>query len=113
MSFNPPRNLAGEVFGRLTVLSEAPKRNQKRYWRCLCECGNTTEVRQDNLLRWRTEGCGCKQGQGGAGIERDRLPTRAYELARQAKETGDPGPLLDWLRARAREESRPRMGSSL
>lgn len=51
-------------YGRLTVLSEAEPHRvnghvRYRRWSCLCICGATVVVRQDNLTRGITESCGC------------------------------------------------------
>lgn len=43
----------GQVFGRLTVLSEL-----NRLCRCLCTCGNTITIRDVNLGK-HTNSCGC------------------------------------------------------
>jgi hypothetical protein len=53
-------DLTGHVFGRLTVLHEAPSRHdRKRRWVCQCQCGNTSEVVTSNLTTGRTKSCGC------------------------------------------------------
>ena len=55
-------HLEGRRFGLLTVSSFAGKVREKdknNYWNCICECGNTSCVRQDNLLRGQTTSCGC------------------------------------------------------
>ena len=54
----------GQVFGKLTVISEAPhkldKRGYKRrYWQCICDCGNEVVVRCDGLGTGGTKSCGC------------------------------------------------------
>lgn len=91
-----PQSLEGRVFGRLTVLERAPMRSGRSHWKCVCECGNMTVVRQDNLLNWRTEGCGCRQGQGGAGVPRTRLSKVLYEARNAAVGNGDLQPLIDY-----------------
>ena len=52
-------DMVGKVFGRLQVLS----RNQKDYWKCVCNCGNTSViVRSGKLLRnGQSKSCGCLQ----------------------------------------------------
>lgn len=59
-------DLTNKVFGELTVIAPAPKRND-RYtrWICECSCGNKTEVRTDYLTNGHTISCGCKKGQHG------------------------------------------------
>ena len=58
------RLLPGQVFGRLTVLEEAPAPTEytayKGLWyRCRCQCGNTVVVRRDALVSGNTKSCGC------------------------------------------------------
>ena len=93
------KDLPGEVFGRLTVLGEAPMRKAKRYWLCECECGTLTEARQDNLLGWSTRSCGCQKGKGGRGVPRNRKGTDWYAAAKAWKETGDTSKFLDAIEA--------------
>lgn len=57
-------DFTGKKFGRLTVLERAEdyvdKRNRKiTRWKCLCECGNETIVRQSGLSNGTTTSCGC------------------------------------------------------
>ena len=54
-------DLTGQKFGRLTVLSKSSKRGPhgEMFWKCLCDCGNLTEVRSDSLLGGSTKSCGC------------------------------------------------------
>lgn len=52
-------NLIGEVFGRLTVIAEAPKKKYHRYWVCKCTCGITREFGQTNLRSGKSTSCGC------------------------------------------------------
>lgn len=52
-------DLRGKVFGELTAIEPAPKRNDKyRRWICRCECGKVTEVRTDYLTNGHTTTCG-------------------------------------------------------
>ena len=52
-------DLTGNVFGRLSVLSEAPKKGNHRYWLCQCVCGQLTRVGQSNLRAGKSTSCGC------------------------------------------------------
>lgn len=57
-------DLAGRRFDRLVVVDEAPPRRTpsgqlKIYWRCLCDCGTSTEVLSQNLRMGRVRSCGC------------------------------------------------------
>lgn len=66
-------NLIGQKFGRLTVIAKVPsKSNRHSRWKCLCDCGNITEVDSNNLTSGGTVSCGCfrrtilkKHGQSG------------------------------------------------
>lgn len=53
-------NLSGNIYGRLTVISEAERLPGMRIcWICRCECGNIVTVATDNLKRGHTRSCGC------------------------------------------------------
>ena len=67
---SPQKNLAGCIFGRLTVRSlsleepitfDATGRPyyKGRRWICQCECGKEIVTRADKLLSGRTMSCGC------------------------------------------------------
>lgn len=51
--------LAGMRFGRLTVVSFAGVKGEKRRWTCRCDCGNVTEVITAGLVGGATASCGC------------------------------------------------------
>lgn len=52
-------NLIGQKFGRLMVISEAPKQKRCIQWNCLCDCGAKTIVSTSNLRAGYTKSCGC------------------------------------------------------
>lgn len=53
------RDLTGQSFGRLTVLSVGERRGRKRYWNCRCDCGTEKAVHGDHLKAGRSRSCGC------------------------------------------------------
>lgn len=55
--------LAGQQFGRLTVMGVNPERNKQgqRRWDCSCSCGNNTTVPTGRLRNGTTASCGCGQ----------------------------------------------------
>ena len=53
------KDLTGQRFGRLTVISRAENRNKKVYWRCRCDCGAEKIIRGCNLKYGDTNSCGC------------------------------------------------------
>lgn len=51
-------SILGQVFGRLTVVAEAPK--DGRMWcSCRCACGKETSVSANQLRTGKTRSCGC------------------------------------------------------
>ena len=52
-------DLTGERYGKLVVLELDHVEKSRRYWKCQCECGNTTVVRESNLQHRITKSCGC------------------------------------------------------
>lgn len=56
----PRLHLAGQTFGRLTVISFADKdASQNTRWLCQCICGNRITVRGSEMKSGRTQSCGC------------------------------------------------------
>ncbi len=56
----PLIDLAGQRFGRLTVVERAGSSKQKEaLWKCKCDCGNVTIVRSSSLRGGATSSCGC------------------------------------------------------
>ena len=57
-----PIDLAGKVFGKLTVIRLAPPGKRKdRYWECRCQCGNVSIHTGADLRSGRTNSCGCSR----------------------------------------------------
>ena len=52
-------DLTGQRFGLLTVSEFYEGKNKKSYWTCICDCGNETIVRADQLKDGTTKSCGC------------------------------------------------------
>lgn len=54
------KDLAGERFGRLTVLQRnLDKPRGSVFWDCICDCGNKTTIRGKYLRNGDTRSCGC------------------------------------------------------
>lgn len=51
--------IEGEKFGRLTAIEYHHTENKRRYWKCLCDCGNEKIVRGDRLTSGNVRSCGC------------------------------------------------------
>lgn len=56
-------NKTGKRYGKLTVLSNWKRDNNKIYWECQCDCGNITWVSSGNLTSGEVKSCGCLSGQ--------------------------------------------------
>lgn len=56
-------DLIGMRFGKLVVTSFSHSKNNKRYWNCICDCGNTTKVKTSDLRSGNTQSCGCKRAE--------------------------------------------------
>lgn len=53
------RDLTGQTFGKLTVVSFAGSNRRRVMWLCKCECGTEKAVRGDSLTSGSTKSCGC------------------------------------------------------
>lgn len=53
------KDLVGQKFNHLTVLSFCEERNGRYYWNCVCDCGNEKVVRGHNLMYGSSKSCGC------------------------------------------------------
>ncbi len=52
-------NIAGQRFGRLVAIKDVGTKYRRRLWRCLCDCGEITEVIAGILRIGKTKSCGC------------------------------------------------------
>lgn len=53
------RDLTNQTFGRLMVVSRATPLNYRARWHCVCSCGKTKDVLEQNLLNGHVKSCGC------------------------------------------------------
>ena len=53
------KDLTGQKFGRLTVISRSPNIGKKAAWLCKCECGKESIVTSTHLMSGHTTSCGC------------------------------------------------------
>jgi hypothetical protein len=60
MKYNPPLDLTGMQFARLTVTDEIGRdKRGSVLWRCLCSCGNTTAGITNEIRSGHKKSCGC------------------------------------------------------
>jgi len=66
-----PIDMTGQRYGRLSVIEMAGhNKHRQRLWRCVCDCGETTEV-IGHLLRYgQTQSCGCLQKEAIASVNK-------------------------------------------
>lgn len=69
------KDLIGNKFCKLTVMSVSDKKSTSRGTRytCKCDCGNTVDVRSSNLSNGHTRSCGCLQVQVISNICKNRI----------------------------------------
>lgn len=53
------RNLTGQSFERLTVVSRAESKNFRSRWNCVCSCGAEKTVTLSDLVTGHAKSCGC------------------------------------------------------
>ena len=49
----------GTRYGRVVTLNEVEKRNNRRSFLCLCDCGENVVLRLENLRSGHSQSCGC------------------------------------------------------
>jgi hypothetical protein len=86
------RDLSGKKFGRLLVTGQAGyyvQRNGTKgsLWACLCDCGNTVNVRVGKLNNGHTQSCGCLQAErrGSAQVTHRASRTAEYHTWQEIK----------------------------
>jgi len=83
------KDLTGQVFGRLTVRYHYGKnKHSHNLWYCECECGNHSTPTTNDLLRGKTNSCGCLANE--LTVERntthDMADTRLYRIYAHMKD---------------------------
>lgn len=53
------KEISGQRFGWLIVLSEDQPRGGYTYWKCLCDCGREVVCKGTELRRGHVKSCGC------------------------------------------------------
>ena len=55
------KNVNGQKFNRLTIVSDPYRKNARTYVNAQCECGNVIEVQLYKVQTNHTQGCGCEK----------------------------------------------------
>jgi hypothetical protein len=59
MSRSNVKDMTGQRFGRLVVISRAANVGDCAAWNCRCDCGSVTVARGHTMRDGRTKSCGC------------------------------------------------------
>ncbi|MEG1502298.1 MAG: hypothetical protein RR370_02805 [Synergistaceae bacterium] len=51
--------LEGQKFNKLTVIEYTYSKNKSRYFKCLCDCGETIIIKGSSIKNGNTKSCGC------------------------------------------------------
>lgn len=80
-------DLTGKRFGRLVVVSKSDYKGggarPKIYWNCVCNCGNATVARVDQLKSGETLSCGCYQRDAASAYMKAHPPQPRYGDSRE------------------------------
>lgn len=57
------KDLTGNVYGRLTVVTRCGNVGNHAAWLCQCNCGNRKVIRSDHLIYGKTVSCGCYESE--------------------------------------------------
>lgn len=76
------KNLTGNLFGRLRVISLNEFRNHRSFWICECSCGKTVTIMGKRLTNGHTKSCGC--------LARDVLTKRNFKHGHSTRKNQSP-----------------------
>lgn len=99
-------DLAGQRYGKLTVLRPAENVGSRTAWVCRCDCGRETVVRTSRLRDGHTSSCGCLAARTGANlpgltyIDGTCVQMLAANTVRRNNSSGVPG--VDWRASKGR-----------
>lgn len=87
------KDLTGQTFGRLTVLSRLPNYEQQNgrkrtRWLCRCECGNEYVGDGSHILHGNVKSCGCLHSETSTAWGKTGKPAKASAKARKQDLTG-------------------------
>lgn len=92
------KDLTGMRFGRLVVQKRAENNKWgQAQWICLCDCGNETKVDAGNLVKGKTQSCGCLQKESARRNSAADLTGRRFGRLIVVKRVNQKGERPKWL----------------
>ena len=91
-------DLAGQRYGKLTVLGPAENVGDRTAWRCRCDCGQETVVKTYHLRSGHVASCGCIPR--ATYVEGTCVELLRAKTVRRNNTSGVPG--VDWLARKQR-----------
>lgn len=74
------KDITGQKFGRLTIISKMNNYHKKRvWWLCICDCGNLVEISGTTLRSGHTKSCGCLNHEP-TNYKHGKAHTRLYKI---------------------------------
>ena len=73
-------DITGNRYYHLVVLEKARVENGVVIWKCLCDCGNITYVRGQNLKSGAVKSCGCLRKEAKPTLRHNMSKTRLYRI---------------------------------
>jgi 5-methylcytosine-specific restriction endonuclease McrA len=90
-------DLTGRVYGRLTILEDVGRdKYQQVIWKCLCDCGNTVDVRSGDLQKGYTQSCGCLQKERTSETNKKDLTNQKFGRLVVLEDVGRRGGKVIW-----------------
>lgn len=76
------KNLAGQKFGKLTILNDYRRDKGLTYWLCRCDCGDSIDkyIQYNNLKSGSTVSCGCIRDEIDINKKHGYAGTRIYTI---------------------------------
>lgn len=75
-----PLDLTGKKYNKLTAIKYSYSKNGKRYWECICDCGNIYYVAATKLKSGEIKSCGCIKYCNGINSKHNKKGTRIYTI---------------------------------
>lgn len=89
------KNIKGNKYGKLTVISFVDVKNKKAYWLCECDCGNIVEISGIALRNGNTKSCGClkhtHRDLGARGLSKTRINNIYHSIKQRCNNPNLPG----------------------